>query len=206
MILVSVLIFLLVVIFSQFIYFFCKRVIYKLNRRVLARNLAVLKNGPVMQDFDRLSSDEKREKLIVPFFMILGYNTYDSREFKRAAKFNDISADYITKKWNKSRLCKRSLYIKYADFNENDINFEAKNLNCNCNLDELLDKKYFDGEFYVLTNGYIFVFFSKHHINGSKKYDFCFNMKNFSKKDIADLAYFTKQYMFLEVADVFVNY
>lgn len=206
MILFSVLIFLLVVIFSQFIYFFCKRVIYKLNRRVLARNLAVLRNGPVMLEFDNLSVDEKREKIITPFFMILGYNTYDSREFKHASKFNDISADYITKKWNKSRLCKRSLYIKYVDFTEKDIDIKNKQFNGVCNLDELMDKKYFDGEYYVLTNGYIYLFFAKHHINGSKKYDFCFNMKNFSKKDISDLAYFTKQFMFLEVADVFVNY
>lgn len=206
MILVALVIFLLVVVFSYFIYFFCKRVIYKLNRRVLARNLAVLKNGPAMQNYNNLTVDEIRERLIVPFFLVLGYNTYDSREFKRIAKFNDITADYVTKKWNKSKLCKRSLYIKYINFNESDIDLEKQNFNGKINLDELMDKMYFKGEYYILTNGYIYLFYSAPHISGSKKFDFCFNVKSFSKKDISQLAYYTKQYMFLEVADVFVNY
>ncbi len=205
MILVSLILFLLVVVVSYFIYFFCKRVIYKLNKRVLARNLAVLRNGIAMQNFDSLSEDEKREKLIVPFFMVLGYNTFDSREFKKAARFNSISADYVTKKWNKSKLCKRSLYIKYFDFTELSLELNQKLFNGICNIDELTDKKYFSGEYYVITNGYMYLFFSNKRIRGSKKYDFCFNLRNFSKKDIADLAHFTKQCMFLEVADVFVE-
>ncbi len=205
MILVAFILFLLVVFFSYFVYFFCKKVIYKLNKRVLARNLAVLRNGSAMMRFDELSEDEKRQNIIVKFFLILGYNTFDSREFKKAARFNQISADYVTKKWNKSRLCKRSLYIKYFDFTELSIDSVRSEFNGVCNLDELMDKKYFDGEYYVLTNGYIYLFFSSKRINGSKKYDFCFNMKQFSKKDIAELAKFTKQCMFFEVADVFVD-
>ena len=205
MILVAFILFLLVVFFSYFVYFFCKKVIYKLNKRVLVRNLAVLRNGSAMMRFDELSEDEKRQNIIVKFFLILGYNTFDSREFKKAARFNQISADYVTKKWNKSRLCKRSLYIKYFDFTELSIDSVRSEFNGVCNLDEIMDKKYFDGEYYVLTNGYIYLFFSSKRINGSKKYDFCFNMKQFSKKDIAELAKFTKQCMFFEVADVFVD-
>lgn len=206
MILVALILFLLVVVFSYFIYFFCKKVIYKLNRRVLARNLAFVKNGKSMQNYGSLSVDEIREKLISPFFMVLGYNTYDAREFKKAAKFSDVTADYVTQKWSKSRLCKRSMYIKYINFTEDDIDMTRQNFNGKVNLDELMDKIYFNGEYYIITNGYIYLFFSSPHISGSKKFDFCFNVKNFSKKDVSRLAYFTKQYMFLEVADVFVNY
>lgn len=205
MILVSFIIFLLVVFLSYFVYFFCKKVIYKLNKRVLARNLAVLRNGSAMAHFDSLNDDEKRVDIITKFFLILGYNTFDSREFKKATRFNQISADYVTKKWNKSKLCKRSLYIKYFDFTELSVNSEKGEFDGVCNLDELMDKKYFDGEYYVLTNGYIYLFFSSKRVKGSKKYDFCFNIKRFSKQDIAKLAYFTKQCMFFEVADVFVD-
>ena len=79
MITFSVILFLIVLLVSWFIFLFCKRVIYKLNKRVLARNMALVKNGPYMAKFDELSEAEIREKLIFPFFMVLGYNTYDMR-------------------------------------------------------------------------------------------------------------------------------
>ena len=71
------------------------------------------------------------------------------------------------------------------------------------NIDELMNKLYFNGEHYVLTNGYLYLFFNKNYVIGSKKFDFCFNVKSFTKSDIARLAYFTKQYMFLQISDVY---
>lgn len=205
MILVAFILFLLVVFFSYLVYLVCKKVIYKLNKRVLARNLAMLRNSDALKYFDKLTVEQKRDKLIVPFFRALGYNTFDRREFKKAVKFNDIAADYITKKWNKSKLCKRSFYIKYFDFTEISIDTDKKLFNSVYNIDELMDEKYFDGEYYILTNGYIYLFFSKKHFNSNKKYDFYFNMKSFSKNDISGLARFSKQCMFFQVADIFIS-
>ena len=45
--------------------------------------------------------------------------------------------------------------------------------------------------------------YNSNHIEGSRKYDFCFNIKQYNKTDAAKLAYFTKQYMFLEISDVY---
>ena len=71
------------------------------------------------------------------------------------------------------------------------------------NIDELMNKLYFNGEYYVLTNGYLYMFFNKHYVIGSKKFEFCFDVRSFSKQDIAKLAYFTKQYMFLQISDIY---
>lgn len=203
----SIILFLIVLFISGCIYLFCKRVIYKLNKRVLPRNLAVLKNRPTLADFDNLTEPEIREKLILPFFQILGYNTNDMREFTRTVKREIFLPDYITKKWDNSRLCKRTLFIKYIPFSEEAVNSENQTF-CDNNyngsdLDELMNKLYFNAEYYVLTNGYLYLFFHKNHIKGSRRYDFLFNLKKYSKEDVAKLAYFTKQYMFLEISDVY---
>lgn len=207
MVLAALLLFVIVLLFSFIIFLFCKRLIYKLNRRVLARNLALIKNGKYLADYKNLSENDIREKLITPFFMVLGYNTYDMREFVRTQRRASVEPDYITKKWDNSRLCKRSLYIKHEKFSDDAVNLNNKVYNDNkmqgANVDELLNPLYFKGEYYVLTNGYLYLFFSKKYITGSKKFEFCFNVKNYSKADIARLAYFTKQYMFLQISDVY---
>lgn len=203
----SVILFLLVLLVSGCIYLFCKRVIYKLNKRVLPRNLAILKNSTALAEFDNLTEAEIREKLILPFFQILGYNTSDMREFARTVKREIFLPDYIIKKWDNSRLRKRTLFIKYIPFSAETV--DAKNqiyTDSNYNgatIDELMDPLYFNAQYYVLTNGYLYLFFSKNHIEGSRKYDFCFNIKQYNKTDAAKLAYFTKQYMFLEISDVY---
>lgn len=207
MVLAALLLFVIVLFFSFIIFLFCKRLIYKLNRRVLARNLALIKNGKYLADYENLSENDIREKLITPFFMVLGYNTYDMREFVRTQRRASVEPDYITKKWDNSRLCKRSLYIKYEKFSDDAVNLNNKVYNDNkmqgVNIDELMKPLYFKGEYYVLTNGYLYLFFSKKYIKGSEKFEFCFNVKNYSKADIANLAYFTKQYMFLQISDVY---
>ncbi len=207
MVLAALLLFVIVLFFSFIIFLFCKRLIYKLNRRVLARNLALIKNGKYLADYENLSENDIREKLIIPFFMVLGYNTYDMREFVRTQRRASVEPDYITKKWDNSRLCKRSLYIKYENFSDNAVNLNRKVYSDNkmqgVNIDELMNPLYFKGEYYVLTNGYLYLFFSKKYITGSEKFEFCFNVKNYSKADIANLAYFTKQYMFLQISDVY---
>lgn len=209
MIICTVLIFLIVLFISGCIYFSCKRLIYKLNKRVLGRNLAIIKNGSALGDYENLTEDDIREKLIIPFFQIMGYNTYDRREFSCDNRRVSFVADYIAKKWDNSRLCKEPLYIKYANFNEDAVdleNFSFKDKeNPDCNLDELMCNIYFSGEYYVLTNGYLYVFFSKKRKAGSQKFDFCFNLKGYSKDDISRLAYFTKQCMFLEISDVYIS-
>ena len=204
----ALLLFIIVLLFSFVIYSFSKRLIYKLNKRVLARNLAVLKNGKYLADYNNLSESDIREKLILPFFQILGYNTFDMREFKVFQKRTTFLPDYITKKWDNSRLCKRSLYIKFEKFSDEAVDLKNFIYNDNrmqgANIDELMSKLYFEGEYYILTNGYLYLFFDKHYKTGSNKFSFCFNLKNFSKSDVAHLAYFTKQYMFLELADVYM--
>lgn len=207
MIAFSIILFLIVLLVSGCIYLFCKRVIYKLNKRVLPRNLAVLKNRPPLANFNNLTEPEIREKLILPFFQILGYNTNDMREFARTVKRENFLPDYITKKWDNSRLCKRTLSIKYIPFSEDAVDTNNQTF-CDNNyngseLDELMNKLYFKSEYFVLTNGYLYVFFNKSRVNGSRKYDFLFNLKKYSKDDVAKLAYFTKQYMFLEISDVY---
>ena len=207
MVVVSLILFLIVLLFSGCIYLFCKRVIYKLNKRVLPRNLAVLKNRPTLANYDNLTDAEIREKLILPFFQILGYNTNDLREFSRTVKRENFLPDYKVKKWDNSRLCKRTLYVKYIPVTQENIDIKNHiyiddNLK-QYNLDEMMNKLYFNAEYYVLTNGYLYLFFNKNHIEGSRKYDFFFNLKQYSKKDVARLAYFTKQYMFLEISDVY---
>ncbi len=207
MVSVALLIFIIVLTFSFVIYLFCKRLIYKLNKRVLPRNLAVIKNGKYLKDFDNLDEETKREKIILPFFQVLGYNTYDMREFRIFSKRQSFLPDYTTKKWDNSRLSKRSMYIKYEDFSENSVDLINKTYNDDriqgVNIDELMDKTYFWGECYVLTNGYLYLFFDKKYVFGSKKFKFCFNLKNYTKSDVAKLAYYTKQYMFLQVEDVY---
>lgn len=207
MVSVALLIFIIVLTFSFVIYLFCKRLIYKLNKRVLPRNLAVIKNGKYLKDFDNLDEETKREKIILPFFQMLGYNTYDMREFRIFSKRQSFLPDYTTKKWDNSRLSKRSMYIKYEDFSENSVDLINKTYNDDriqgVNIDELMDKTYFWGECYVLTNGYLYLFFDKKYVFGSKKFKFCFNLKNYTKSDVAKLAYYTKQYMFLQVEDVY---
>lgn len=207
MVSVALLIFIIVLTFSFVIYLFCKRLIYKLNKRVLPRNLAVIKNGKYLKDFDNLDEETKREKIILPFFQVLGYNTYDMREFRIFSKRQNFLPDYTTKKWDNSRLSKRSMYIKYEDFSENSVDLINKTYNDDriqgVNIDELMDKTYFWGECYVLTNGYLYLFFDKKYVFGSKKFKFCFNLKNYTKSDVAKLAYYTKQYMFLQVEDVY---
>lgn len=207
MVLAALLLFVIVLLFSFIIFLFCKKVIYKLNKRVLARNLALIKNGKYLADYENLSENEIREKIIIPFFMVLGYNTYDMREFVRTQRRASVEPDYITKKWDNSKLCKRSLYIKYEQFTQDAVDLNHSTYNDNkiqgSNIDELMDNLYFNGEYYVLTNGYLYLFFNKNYVQGSKKFEFCFNLKNFSKRDVARLAYFTKQYMFLDISDVY---
>ncbi len=209
MVFMALLLFAIVLIVSFLIYSFCKKLIYKLNKRVLARNLAIIKNGNDLKNYDSLSKKEKLEKLIIPFFMVMGYNTYDMREFARVNKDASFASDFITKKWDKSRLRKRPLYIKFADFSLEDVDIENQEFRCNnnpdCDLDELMNPMYFKGDYLVLTNGYLYLFFSKKRSKGSTKYDVLFNLKNYDKNDIGKLAYFTKQCMFLEVSDVFYN-
>lgn len=206
----ALLLFIFVLLFSSVVYYFCKKLIYKLNKRVLARNLAVIKNGPTLKKYNELDKNEKIEKLVIPFFMVMGYNTFDMREFARVNKDASFAPDFVTKKWDKSKLRKKSLYIKYADFTEDDIDFDSKTLKCknkpDCDLDELMNPLYFKGEFMVLTNGYLYLFFPKNRVKGSSIYSSLFNLKNYSKYDTALLANFTKQCMFLEVSDVFSDY
>ena len=97
MVLAALLLFVIVLVFSFIIFLFCKRLIYKLNRRVLARNLALIKNGKYLADYENLSENDIREKLIIPFFMVLGYNTYDMREFVRTQRRAAVEPDYILK-------------------------------------------------------------------------------------------------------------
>lgn len=207
MVFAALLLFLLVLLFSFIIYLFCKRVIYKLNKRVLARNIAIIKNSKELVSIEKLSEEEIRERLIIPFFLVLGYNTFDMREFVRTQRRASVEPDYITKKWDNSKLCKRSLYIKYEKFNAAAVDLKNKvyidNKMQGANIDELMNKLYFNGEYYILTNGYLYLFFNKNYILGSKKFEFCFNLKSFTKSDIARLAYFTKQYMFLQISDVY---
>ena len=70
MVFAALLLFLIILMVSLIIYLFCKRVIYKLNKRVLARNIAILKNSKELADYENLSDDEIREKLIIPFFLV----------------------------------------------------------------------------------------------------------------------------------------
>lgn len=207
MVMVSIILFLIVLLVSGCIYLFLKRVIYKLNKRVLPRNLAILKNRPTLANFDNLTEAEKRERLILPFFQILGYNTNDLREFSRTVKRENFLPDYKVKKWDRSRLCKKPLYVKYIPFDENNIDTKHHTYLDNnlkeYNLDEMMNKLYFNAEYYVLTNGYLYLFFNKNRTDGSRKYDFFFNLKQYSINDVARLAYFTKQYMFLEISDVY---
>ncbi len=207
MISVALLLFIIVLLFSLIVYSFSKRLIYKLNKRVLARNLAIIKNGKDIANYDNLSEDEIRERLILPFFQVLGYNTYDMREFKVFTRRAAFWPDYVTKKWDNSRLCKNSLYIKYDSFSEASVNIEKHVYKDDriqgVDIDELMSKPYYDGECYILTNGYLYLFFDKHYKKGSNKFLFCFNLKSYNKSDIANLAYYTKQYMFLELADVY---
>lgn len=206
MITFSVILFLIVLLVSWFIFLFCKRVIYKLNKRVLARNMALVKNGPYMAKFDELSEAEIREKLIFPFFMVLGYNTYDMREFQSYINRAAFYPDYVVKKWDSSKLCKRALSIKYIPFKDNAVDFDKKIFDdsaAGCKLDELMDKLYFKSDYYVITNGYLYVFFNKKRRTGSKNFEFCFNLKIYSKKDAAQLAFYSKQYLFLEISDVY---
>ena len=182
----SVILFLIVLLVSWFIFWFFKRLIYKLNRRVLARNMALVKNGPWLCKYDELTESQIREKLIFPFFMVLGYNTYDMREFQSYINRAAFYPDYVVKKWDSSKLCKRALSIKYLPFKDDVINLEKKSFDdeaAGCNLDELMDKLYFNSDYYVITNGYLYVFFSKKHKKGSKNFEFCFNLKNYSKKN-----------------------
>lgn len=206
MIVFSVILFLIILLVSLCIYLFCKRVIYKLNKRVLARNMALVKNGPYMQRFDELTESEIREKVIFPFFMVLGYNTYDMREFKSYINRAVFYPDYVVKKWDNSKLAKRALSIKYIPFKDEAVDFDKKIFNdeaAGCKLDELMDKLYFKSEHYVITNGYLYLFFSKKRKQGSKHFDFCFNLKKYSKDDAARLAYYSKQYLFLQISDVY---
>ncbi len=207
MISAALLLFIIVLLVSYIIFASCKHLIYKLNKRVLARNMAIIKNGKAIADFDNLSEEEIRENIIIPFFQVLGYNTYDRREFPIFQKRTPFLPDYITKKWDNSRLCKRSLYIKYDNFSDDAVDLKNHKYTDNrmqgVNIDELMNKLYFWGEYYILTNGYLYLFFDKHYKMGSNKFKFCFNLKNFSKADIEKLAYYTKQYMFLEISDVY---
>ena len=57
MVLAALLLFVIVLLFSFIIFLFCKRLIYKLNRRVLARNLALIKNGKYLADYKNLSEN-----------------------------------------------------------------------------------------------------------------------------------------------------
>ena len=207
MVSVALLIFIIVLAFSFIIYLFCKRLIYKLNKRVLPRNLAIIKNGKYLHDFDNLDEETKREKIVLPFFQVLGYNTYDMREFRIFSKRQSFLPDYTTKKWDNSHLSKRSMYIKFENFSEKAVDLKNKTYNDDriqgANIDELMDKTYFWGECYVLTNGYLYLFFDKKYVKGSRKFKFCFNLKNYTKSDVAKLAYYTKQYMFLQIEDVY---
>lgn len=206
MIVFSVILFLIILLVSLCIYLFCKRIIYKLNKRVLARNMALVKNGSYMQRFEGLTESEIREKVIFPFFMVLGYNTYDMREFKSYINRAAFYPDYVVKKWDSSKLAKRALAIKYIPFKDETVDFDKKIFNdeaAGCKLDELMDKLYFKSEHYVITNGYLYLFFSKKRKEGSKHFDFCFNLKKYSKDDAARLAYYSKQYLFLQISDVY---
>ena len=207
MISAALLLFIIVLLVSYVIFWSCKHLIYKLNRRVLARNIAIIKNGKALADFDNLTEDEIREKIIIPFFMVLGYNTHDRREFPVFQKRAPFLPDYITKKWDSSRLCKRSLYIKYDNFSDDAVDLKNKKYIDNriqgVNIDEMMNKLYFWGECYILTNGYLYLFFDKHYKIGSHKFKFCFNFKSFTKADIEKHADYTKQYMFLEISDVY---
>lgn len=207
MILFAVLLFLIVLVLSGLLYWFCKRLIYKLNKRVLIRNMAILKNTNTVKSFSDLSEEEIREKLISSFFMVLGYNTYDYREFERVVNRVNFYADYIVKKWYNSRLCKKPLYIKYAPFPDSAVDLKNSVYNdtpeSGCKLDELMDKLYFQGEYFVLTNGVQFLFFDKKRIRCLNKFILCFDLRNFTKEDAAKLANFTKQCLFLEISDVY---
>lgn len=209
MVLTALLLFIIVLVISFVIYSFCKKLIYKLNKRVLARNLAIIKNGEYLNNYTSLNRQEKLEKLVIPFFMVMGYNTYDLREFARVNKNASFAPDFITKKWDKSRLCKRPLYIKFADFSEKDIDFQKKEFYCNnnpdCDIDELMNPLYFKGDYLILTNGCFYIFFSKKRLKDSRKFVFIFNLKNYNKNDIAQLANYTKQCMFLDISDVFYD-
>lgn len=207
MIELAVLLFLIVLMVSGFIYLFCKRVIYKLNRRVLARNMALIKNGRYLQKVESLSEAEIREKLIYPFFMVLGYNTYDMREFQSFVGRNGSMPDYLVKKWDHSKFCKTALAIKYIDFSEDDVDFDAKICKDKAgnplNINEMSDKVYFKSEYYILTNGYLYLFYNRRDKKCKDNFIFSFNVKNYSKADASELAHYTKQCLFLEISDVY---
>lgn len=204
---IAVLLFLIVLTVSGFVYIFCKRVIYKLNRRVLARNMALIKNGAALQKFETLSEKEIREKLIYPFFMVLGYNTYDMREFQSFVGRNGCMPDYLVKKWEHSKYRKTALAIKYFPFKEDDIDWDNKIYNNPfenvCSIDRMTDDVYFKSEYYVLTNGYLYLFFDRRKKKDGNRFDFCFNVRKYSKDDSAKLAHYTKQCLFFELADVY---
>lgn len=207
MVSLALLLFIFVLLFSYIIFLFSKRLVYKLNKRVLARNLAIIKNGESLAHFNSLDEETKRAKIIIPFFQVLGYNTYDMREFRVFSKRQSFLPDYVTKKWDNSHLCKRSMYIKYENFSESAVDLKKNiyhddRIQGAC-IDELMDKTYFLGECYVLTNGYLYLFFDKNYKEGSNKFKFCFNLKDYDKKSVAQLAYYTKQYMFLQIEDVY---
>ena len=206
MLLFSVILFLIVLLVSWLIFWFCKRVIYKLNKRVLARNMALVKNGPYLSKFEELTEAQIREKLIYPVFMVMGYNTYDMREFHPNVNKASFMPDYIVRKWDNSKLKKNALSVKYIPFKDDAVDSENRLFDDNsagCNLDELMDPLYFKSQYYIITNGYLYLFFSKKHKKKDKSFEFCFNLKNYSKKDAAALAFYTKQYLFLEISDVY---
>lgn len=204
---IAVLLFLIVLTVSGFVYVFCKRVIYKLNRRVLARNMALIKNGAALQKFETLSEKEIREKLIYPFFMVLGYNTYDMREFQSFVGRNGCMPDYLVKKWDRSKFRKTALAIKYFPFKDEDVDFEGNIYNNPfenvCPIEQIADYEYFKSDYYVLTNGYLYLFFDRRKKNSGNKFDFCFNVRKYTKKDADKLAYYTKQCLFLELSDIY---
>lgn len=202
---IAILLFLIVLMVSWFIYIFCKRVIYKLNKRVLPRNLAIVKNGPYMAKFEELTVEEIRQKLILPMFMILGYNTYDMREFQSFIGRADFLPDYVVKKWDHSKLAKNALSVKYIPFKEDAVDYSNNTYDekYGAKLSVLMDKLYFKSEYYVLTNGCIYLFFNKNTNLDSRRFEFAFNLKSYSKQDTAWLAYYTKQYLFLELSDVY---
>ena len=91
-------------------------------------------------------------------FMILGYNTYDMREFQSFIGRADFLPDYVVKKWDHSKLAKNALSVKYIPFKEDAVDYSNNTYDekYGAKLSVLMDKLYFKTEYYVLTNGCIY--------------------------------------------------
>ena len=94
----ALLLFIIVLSVSYIVFWSSKHLIYKLNKRVLARNLAVIKNGKYLENFENLSEDEIRENIILRFSVFWDITPMIEGSFRFFKKRAPFLPDYITKK------------------------------------------------------------------------------------------------------------